>query len=162
MLKKHYLQLMQRKLEKLEKIFEPNELSNNSIDDNAFQKYLYGNQRLKKNGNDTNDTSRTNKQSVSFHAGQSEEKPDNLNMSEIIYSDSSNKPGKNAISRKENLNKDQLKGVKTITPSCIREEDIEDEVQKLDKLSLINMGARYELLNANQMLVDLDMSLRVT
>ena len=39
--------------------------------------------------------------------------------------------------------------------------DNDDDIEKLDKLSLINMGARYELLNANRMLVDLDVSLTV-
>ena len=36
---------------------------------------------------------------------------------------------------------------------------VDDEISKLDRLSLINMGARYELLNANKMLLDLDLGL---
>lgn len=38
----------------------------------------------------------------------------------------------------------------------------DDEMIKLGRLSLINMRARYELLNANRMLVDLDVSLSVS
>eukprot|EP00826_Nyctotherus_ovalis_P061923 TRINITY_DN886_c0_g5_i4.p3 TRINITY_DN886_c0_g5~~TRINITY_DN886_c0_g5_i4.p3 ORF type:complete len:148 (+),score=42.08 TRINITY_DN886_c0_g5_i4:483-926(+) len=37
----------------------------------------------------------------------------------------------------------------------------DDDMSKLHKLSLINMGARYELVNANRMLVDLDINLKV-
>lgn len=37
----------------------------------------------------------------------------------------------------------------------------DDEILNLGRLSLINMKARYELLNANRMLVDLDVSLSV-
>eukprot|EP00826_Nyctotherus_ovalis_P013516 TRINITY_DN13678_c0_g2_i1.p1 TRINITY_DN13678_c0_g2~~TRINITY_DN13678_c0_g2_i1.p1 ORF type:complete len:152 (-),score=38.23 TRINITY_DN13678_c0_g2_i1:118-573(-) len=35
----------------------------------------------------------------------------------------------------------------------------EDDIGSLRKLSMLNMGARYELLNANQMMVDLDLEL---
>lgn len=35
----------------------------------------------------------------------------------------------------------------------------DDEMEKLDKLSLLNMGARYELLNTNKMMLDLDLEL---
>jgi len=38
----------------------------------------------------------------------------------------------------------------------------DDDINKLHKLSLINMGARCELLNANRMLVDLDINLKVS
>ena len=41
------------------------------------------------------------------------------------------------------------------------EADIDDDMVRLGKLSLINMGARYELLSANRMLIDLDVSLNV-
>lgn len=35
----------------------------------------------------------------------------------------------------------------------------EDDIGKLSKLSVMNMGARYELLNANQMMLNLDLEL---
>lgn len=41
------------------------------------------------------------------------------------------------------------------------EGDIDDDMVRLGKLSLINVGARYELLSANRMLIDLDVSLNV-
>ena len=34
---------------------------------------------------------------------------------------------------------------------------IDDDIRKLDKLSMLNIGARYELLNVNKMMVDLDL-----
>lgn len=37
--------------------------------------------------------------------------------------------------------------------------DFDDEIKKLDKLSMLNMGARYEFLNANKMMVDLSLGL---
>ena len=35
----------------------------------------------------------------------------------------------------------------------------EDDIKTLNKLSMMNMGARYELLHANRMMVDLDLKL---
>ena len=37
----------------------------------------------------------------------------------------------------------------------------DEDMYKLDKLSLMNAGARYELLNINQQLLDFDMNLKV-
>ena len=35
----------------------------------------------------------------------------------------------------------------------------EDEISQLDKLSMLNIGARFELLNAKRMMLDLDLGL---
>eukprot|EP00826_Nyctotherus_ovalis_P056270 TRINITY_DN7560_c0_g1_i4.p1 TRINITY_DN7560_c0_g1~~TRINITY_DN7560_c0_g1_i4.p1 ORF type:complete len:185 (-),score=15.28 TRINITY_DN7560_c0_g1_i4:188-742(-) len=39
----------------------------------------------------------------------------------------------------------------------IKEQD--DDIRKLDKLSIMNVGARYELLNTNKLMIDLDLGL---
>jgi len=36
--------------------------------------------------------------------------------------------------------------------------NIQDDVDKIEKLSLINANARYELINANQQLIDFQMN----
>ena len=38
---------------------------------------------------------------------------------------------------------------------------IEDEITKMDKLAKINASARYELLNANQQLLDFHLNVRL-
>ena len=52
----------------------------------------------------------------------------------------------------DNKEKDLLKKNKT---------DKDDDISKLGKLSIINASARHELLNANKMLLDLDVTLSV-
>ena len=36
---------------------------------------------------------------------------------------------------------------------------LDEDIMNLDKLSMMNMGARYELLSVNQMMLDLDLKL---
>ena len=43
---------------------------------------------------------------------------------------------------------------------CI-DDEADDDLKKLDKLSMLNMGARYELLNANKMMMDFDLEMVV-
>ena len=42
---------------------------------------------------------------------------------------------------------------------CDRDNDFDNEIKKLDKLSILNMGARYEFLNANKMVLNLNLEL---
>lgn len=154
---------MQNKMKKLERILDPADLSMNSIDDNAFMKYMYGSE--KKNIHAEVDATRNGKQSASFHVELPEyDRADDVNMSEIILPENLNdvmKGGSKVSGKSGKKNDKKQAAVYANTPGCIREEDNDDDMARLGKLSLINMGARYELLNANKMLVDLDISLRV-
>ena len=164
-LRKEYLRLMQSKMKKLGEMLDPKELSANSIDEHAFLKYMYVQGKKGQSiVNADNEVSRNNKQSSSFQVEQLDDsKIEDVNMSEIIapmmteelYDSAKDKPRSKYKPKKSMIEYPHA-------PDSICEEDNDDDMARLDKLSLINMGARYELLNANQMLVDLDISLRVT
>lgn len=61
------------------------------------------------------------------------------------------------------IDKDNIKNnedSKRIINDCnLEKKEADNDLRILDKLSLINMEARYELLNTNRMMVDLDMEL---
>ncbi len=125
---------------KLRGIVDPAEAS--SIDDRAFLSYMYGERAAV----DTTE-GRNGKQSVSFHA---ESLMDETSLDALAPS--KDQGGKKEKSEYANVPNDSIKEV---------DNDNDDDMARLGKLSLINMGARYELLNANKMLLDFDISLRV-
>lgn len=156
-LRNQYLHLMQTKLQR---ILYPEELSANSIDDRAFLKYVYG-----EKGRPTKEETQ---QSVSFQAAVDENSARDINMSEVLAQEDLN----GGLRRKKQLligtkkKKERCIPANANTPDCScahgEGKDEDDDMARLGKLSLINMGARYELLNANKMLLDFDISMRVS
>jgi len=143
---------MAGRINRFEKMLGPKtDISANSIDDNEFLKYMY--QDGKENENKYSDSRNkvgTEKASTSFLGNKIlEEKPakNDMNLSAIETGEKINSAYKNSNNNEYGYENEYGEN--------------DDDMTRLGKLSLINMGARYELLNANRMLVDLDISLRV-
>jgi len=81
-----------------------------------------------------------------------------------IFSGESNKRVKHSTSLRviqknsiTTLNSIELEQSKIKKNSCVNLQD--KDISKLDELSMMNMGARYELLNTNKLMIDLDLGL---
>ena len=124
---------MANKLIKLEKLLESKAFNKDSFDEEVLMKYMFNGEDKKKS-----------KKYMSYRAAESDneskEESDKEESHEVEIRESNNK----TAARPNRLS---------------RIEEGSDEISKLDRLSLLNMGARYELLNANKMMLDLDIGL---
>ena len=69
--------------------------------------------------------------------------------------------GNNDLNTSANYGKTKASPIPQNASNQNKSDFVYDEIDKLDKLSLINAGARYELLHAKNLLLDFDLSLRV-
>ena len=78
-----------------------------------------------------------------------------LNQSDVTYDFSSINEEK--LSSKNNYTKGEFKSNDRNVNNLSIDNKSDDDVEMIDKLSLLNMGARYELIDANNLLVDFNL-----
>ena len=91
-----------------------------------------------------NEGEKRSKRSASYRAAESDY--------EDVEEEESDREDREAVARTI-INKTASK------PHRLSEVAKNDEISRLDKLAKINMGARYELLNANKMMLDFDLGM---
>ena len=131
---------MDFKIKRLEKILEPKQHS--PIDDQTFMKRIYNNDYTNTTAI-AGDDSNSHKHSFSFYSA--------------IQDDKTQDTCEDIDASKKHRAQKAGRGTSMYEIG----EEAEDEIRMLDKLSVVNMGARYELLQANQMMFDFDVSINV-
>jgi len=78
-----------------------------------------------------------------------------LNQSDVTYDISNINEEK--INSKNNITKNEFRSSEMNKNNKSIDNKSDDDVEMIDKLSLLNMGARYELIDANNLLVDFNL-----
>lgn len=120
----------------MEQILEKKKLPVETMDEENFMNYMYNNLEKKDKHQKGN--------AISYRAAESDTEKANDSVEEVFASSSTRQKNNRTASKHNRVKKND---------TC------NDEIDNLDKLSMINLGARYELLNANKMMVDLDIGL---
>ncbi len=139
-IEKRYSRILAGKLQQLGKLLEQNAIA--AGDEDVFMRYMFEGQAEGKD--------KKVKRSSSFRgepiAGLNDNNTESdISPEKIEYESNRHTSGKAK----------RLSHIETTVENSAEDDDI----KKLDRLSLLNMGARYELLNANKMMLDLDLEL---